>query len=154
MTTMSEPKTPVTLAEKFMAMFNLGDEGKVKSFYNRQRKKLVRSVAANERLMSNEGDHNYPGRMEVLRDELEDAQTALEGSYLKIDVKKLETNADQDAHAKDFWKNVDKHLAAVQKCMDNIKKEEEAHKEKMQEYQDQIDTANERIAIIDGTHNA
>ena len=42
-------KTPTTLAEQVRAFLNLGDEGKVQSFFDRELKKVERSIKGNEK---------------------------------------------------------------------------------------------------------
>jgi hypothetical protein len=143
-------KTPKTLTEKFMALFNIGDEGKVQSFFDRQRKRLVRSVEANKRLMENEIKFNYPGRLEVLTDELSDAKGAEEGSYLTLDVEKIGTKAEQDSYAIKYWENVDKLGAVVDAIEEQISKAKADHETVVDDLKDQITNAEARIAKIDG----
>ena len=142
-------KVTLTLAEKVKAALNIGDKGKVDSFFIREEKNFKRELKVLSRRLEN-NSINAETEIEVFEDKIFDAEGAIENALTNLDVKKISTNASQDEYSETFWNRV---LAAEVK-LENLKEEKvktlEKYNKKGEDIQKDIDKCNRRILAITG----
>ncbi len=136
-----------SLTRKIAEFFKLGDDGKLDSFFSRITKKLSSQVDAHERNLGNlEFTHNQ--KIDVLNDQLTDAEEALADAFLKVDIEKITSNADQDAFAESYLSNISLHEAKVKAIESAIEAENKSYDSQSSAIQKQVDAIKTRIATI------
>jgi len=143
-------KAPVTLAEKVRAFLKLGDDGKVQSFFDREQKKVERSIKGNEKKIEN-AVYNRDVKLDAAQDSVADAVAEVENAYHNIDVELIKTNAAQDVFADTFWGNIATAEAAVVAIETEIEAINEAYEETAEACNEQITKLTARLNIITGT---
>ena len=143
-------KAPVTLADKVRAFLKLGDEGKVQSFFDREQKKVERSIKGNEKKIENAA-YNRDVQLDAAKDQLTDAQAEVNNAYLDIDPEMIKTNATQDAFADSFWGAICAAESNVTAIETEIEKINEAYEETAEACNEQIAKLQGRLDIINGT---
>ena len=105
---MSEEKsfTPKGLVAIIAAALNLGDEGKLASFFAREERDLERSIKGRETNILTL-KHNRDSRVLEIEDQIEDQGQALEEAYTNITPEDVATNADQRSFSKQYWAEVE-----------------------------------------------
>jgi len=99
-------KSKFALVNIIMAALNLGDNGKIESFFDRAIKQLKREIS---HITSNFNVTNLADiqAAEDLKSEIEDAQTELDEAYLNIDVTRLDSNSSQDAYREVYFGGIE-----------------------------------------------
>ena len=136
-----------SIVNKIVAFFQLGEEGKLSSFFARIHKQLGREIEGLKKTISN-AEHNAAISVDEANDRLEDAKEALEESFLQVDVEDVSTNDKQIQHVEVYLGKITR----AQKLVTKIEKEVEAIKEKLvkevEGYQAEIDARNAILASL------
>ena len=90
------------------AFLKLGDDGKLDSFFTRIIKTLSKEVCAHKKNLDNLR-FNHEQKLDELNDSLEDAQTALQESYLKVDIELIGNNAAQKSFEDLYLENIEQY---------------------------------------------
>jgi len=141
----SKSKFPLVRAIK--AFLNLGDEGKLESFFQRVNKTLKKENTVNTKNLENL-KFNHEQNLETLKDRLEDANEALDRAYMNVNVDRIQTNEQQEAHVDVYLAQIDTQLAVVSGIEKEIEKAKERYTEEAKEIQDQIDSNKKRLAKV------
>lgn len=142
-------KTTTGFVEKVLALFKAGDKAKLQSFFDRELKKLERSVQARNRNIENL-QFKLQTDVERLDDQLVDAVQAVEDAYQAITPDDVKTNADCDSFSSTYWANVKSAENEVKRIEDQIKYSTESVEKAIEVEQAEIDRLNARIAKITG----
>jgi hypothetical protein len=134
-----------SIVNKIVAFFQLGDAGKLTGFFARIHKQLDRETEGLKKSISN-AQHNAGVERDTLNDKLEDAKEALEEAYLQVDVDDVNTNEKQVNYVEVYLTNISKAQSVVTVIEAELEVLEEALKEKVAEYQAEIDS---RKVILD-----
>lgn len=136
-----------SIVERIMIALNLGEEGKIGHFFEKQRKTLNREITGlNKNIEA--AEYNSSTRMDELNEKLEDATAELEAAYLNVTINDVDTNAKQDSFSSTYWHRVDSAEAKVKSIKDSIVKVAENLKDTVDEYKREIDIRKERIEKI------
>lgn len=136
-----------SIVRAISAFLKLGEDGKLDSFFNRVVKTLSKEVAAHEANLKTMA-FNHEQKMDELNDQYEDATSALEEAYLKVDMQKIGTNEDQKSFQEIYLSNIDSHEKAVKKVENEIKAAKERYEERVKDVKDQIASLQTRIKKI------
>lgn len=146
---MSTEKTPLTLAQRISALLKAGDEGKINSFFIREKKTLQKDIdkAKKNKLFIASA---LEEELDTLKDKIEDANQAVESAYEDITAEQVKSNAEQDRFSPEYWGRI----TSAENVVEALKKKSEAAKDsakdKTDELDRQIDKLQNRIDIIDG----
>lgn len=140
-------KSNFSIVRKIAALLNLGEEGKLDSFFN----KVVKSLSNEIKVKKNNLNSKkllHEQKLDELEDKLEDAKLALEESFLKVDVSNITTNEDQTNYVDKYLDNIDVKYLQVKKLEDQIEKEKEAYAQDCKTTEEDVDSLTLRIQII------
>jgi hypothetical protein len=129
------------IVARIKELLKLGDDGKVDSFFAKQRKALTRMIEAHKRNIDN-AKFNHEKELEELREKLEDAETAKESAYLNVPVERISNNADQDAYASVYWNGIERAEQIVQNINRDINYQ-------IERYDNNIELINEQVAELE-----
>jgi len=135
------------LVRQIAALLNLGDEGKLESFFQRVNKRLKKDNTLHTKNLENL-KFNHEQTLDTLKDKLEDANEALQGAFTHVDINAIQTNGQQDQYVEVYMDNVDSHLARVQSVEKEIERENEGYEKEAKNIQDQIDSNAKRLSVI------
>jgi len=141
------------IVKTIMTKLQLGDEGKLGYFFDKQIKeanKAIRDLKRNKETLEN----SYKDKFEDLNDKLEDATVALDEAYTDVDPENLKTNADAANFQDEYWSNINSHQDNVVRIEKSIEKTKENLKADIERIDEQIAKYNERIVrigkVVDG----
>jgi hypothetical protein len=146
---MSKTKTTTGFVEKVLALFKAGDKAKLQSFFDRELKKLERSVQARTRNIENL-QFKLQTDIERLDDQLVDARQSVEDAYQAITPEDVKTNADCDSFSVTYWANVKSAENTVTSIEAQIEFSTESVNKAIEVEQAEIDRLNVRITKITG----
>lgn len=135
------------LVRAIARLLNLGDEGKLESFFERVNKRLKKDNTLLTKNLENL-KFNHEQTLDALKDKLEDTNDALEAAYTNVDVSSIQTNGQQEQYVETYIDNVDSHLARVQSVEKEIERENETYEKAAQKIQDQIDSNTKRLSVV------
>ena len=115
-----------SLSRKIAASFNLGDGGKLDSFFDKIDRKTSRNIRGLEKNIEAE-EFNLTSVLEKLQENLEDAKVELQEAYSSVDLDKIQTNQAQTDYIPVYLKNIDEKKKEVSR----IEKQIESEKEKL-----------------------
>lgn len=136
-----------SIVRAISAFLKLGDDGKLDSFFTRVVKALSKEVAAHKKNLENL-KFNHEQAIDTLKDKLEDAETALNESYLKVEVDQISTNEAQNNFMEIYLSNIDKHVLEVQKIEARIEDEKKSYQSAKEAIDKQIYSLSKRIKKI------
>lgn len=142
---MSNRKFP--LLEKAKAFLNLGDDGKMYSFWlkiEKDAKSKIKQLKAN--ISKLDLDHEIA--LDKLNEQLEDAKEALEHAYINIDVKSIQTNTAQDDYLKTYLGNIAAKESVIERLEKNKESLIEAYNTTKEAYQNDIKKIEAKAAKI------
>jgi sugar-specific transcriptional regulator TrmB len=130
-----------------MALFNLGDEGKFISFFSRLERDFNRSI---EQLKINLSilKSTHDQRMTELRENLEDANQAVEDAWLNVNPEQIATNAMQEAYKTTYLEAIERAEEQAEIVESKIRDAEASYKASRDDIQKQIKAYEARIAKI------
>lgn len=137
----------LALVRKFSAVFNLGNEGKVESFYYRVIKQLKKEVITHNKNLDTI-KFNHEQQLESLNDKLEDANEALSESYLNIDIDRITTNEAQTSYIEVYLDRIDMRALTVKDIEAEVISENKYYEDAVDRITKQIESLNKRIDII------
>lgn len=144
----NQTKTTATgIVAKIMAFLKLGEEGKIISFFERLRKNLKREIEVNKRNKENLVFNNQ-AKVDKLNDDLEDAKTTLEQTYLNVPVENVSTNADQEAFESTYWSRVERAEEVVARIKKQLEDNEISFKKQTENIDKQIAELEYRLSQI------
>lgn len=146
----TEQKAKFSITRKIMELFNLGDSGKLDSFFTRVTKSLNRDITAletNKRTIR----FNAKQREDELKDQLEDAQDSLQEAYLAVSPEDVKTNEDQKSFMDFYLKNIHAKRDEVKRIEELIKAHKEELAANIKSVDDRINSRKEDIEAISAT---
>ena len=139
--------TKFSIVRAIMAMLNLGEEGKLSSFFSKVEKKLKREINILSRNLETV-KAKYEQKIEDLTDQLQDANETLNQAYYHVDVDTIQTNESQSNYVDVYLDNIDEKLMVVKSIQTQIEREKETFEKFQKETEEQIISLQKRIEII------
>jgi DNA repair exonuclease SbcCD ATPase subunit len=143
---MENTKTSGIVA-KIMTILNLGEEGKVGSFFNGLEKHYTSSITELEHNLQSL-ELRYASDSNKLQDSLTDAKEDLENAWLQVDVEKIQTREDQRNYIKVYNNNISRATAVVEGLEDDLEKLDKSHNTAIEDINNQITEYKARLAKI------
>lgn len=132
------------LINKIVAHNELGDAGKLETFFSKVRKNLTREIETlNKRVELLE--FNYTRSMEDINDATDDANAAVGAAFLNVNVSDVASNADIDLLIPSYWRGIELAQANLQTLEEKRATIVTAYEESLAEETAQI---TERIARL------
>jgi hypothetical protein len=150
---MKAVKSEVVSSSKFAivrsicALLNLGDEGKLDSFFTKVDKQLKNEITLLKKEMDTK-EFISKQTLEELEDKLEDANVSLEEAYLQVDVDKIQTKEDQSIYVENYLENIDRKKTEVISLEDRIKTLKESFEKDVIKDSNEIKCLEERLKNI------
>lgn len=119
-----------SLTRKIAAMFKLGENGKLDSFFER----VVKSLKKEKTLLTKNLDNaefNHKQALDNIDDKLEDAKDTLQEAYTSVDLECIKTNELQKDHVEVYLSGIEGATKAVQLLEKEREKLIEAYKEEV-----------------------
>lgn len=145
---MSTQTKKLGIVEKIMRKLQLGDEGKIGSFFDKQVKKAekaIRDFKRNQETLKN----RYEDDVVDLKDQLQDANEALADAYEAVTPDDVHNNAAMSAFEDVYWSNVKAAKQKVERLTNQIEAKEKSHKEDMEKIDKEIAAWKERITALE-----
>lgn len=134
-------KSKFTIVNKIMALFNLGEQGKLDSLIGHTRRYITNDIKRSKNnLQTLKLQHEQ--KLEEIEFEIQDAEKAVEDAYTNVDFERLETNASQ----KDY---VSTYLQQIKYAEDNLNSIISRKERTIESYNNQVKDAEEFIAKIE-----
>lgn len=143
---MENTKTSGIVA-KIMTILNLGEEGKVGSFFNGLEKHYSSNISRLEH-NSKSLEFKYQSDVDNLLDRLADAKEDLENAWLHVDLEKIQTREDQKNYINEYNSNISRATAVVENLENDLEKLEKSHKEAIADIENQIAEYQSRLSRI------
>lgn len=132
------------IVKAVMAFFNLGEEGKLASFFGKLIRQYEKAIQALKHNLSTV-NFNHERNLENLNEQLQDANDNLEDAYRNVDIERIKTNADQDSFMKIYENSLDEAETRISRIESSIEAAKEAHEAQVIEINDQIAEYQRRI---------
>lgn len=136
-----------SIVRAISAFLKLGEDGKLDSFFTRVVKSLTKEITAHKQNLKNL-EFNHSQKIDELDDKLEDAQTALDEAYMKVDMEKIGTNESQSRFQEVYLENIDNHEVAVKLAEGAIEAENKSYESSKKSIEEQIESLNKRIRKV------
>ena len=137
----------LSLLERIKAKLNMGEEGQIQNFLDKQVKTLGREIKACEKNIDNL-KYNHEADLEKKQEQLEDAKVELDSSYENIKASNVENNAKQNDYASVYWSNVEQAEEKVERIKKSIDNAKEKLADQIKEIEIQIAERQRRIEKI------
>lgn len=140
---------PTTLLERVKAFLNLGDDGKIASFYDKlvkQFKRDIKSVEASIQIAIS----NFEQVTDQYTDDIADANEAVEAAWLNVTAANVATNEQQAAFIEPYMDNVVRAEAKVKRIQATYDAAKAAHNKEIEAANAKVAQGNARIAYILG----
>ena len=142
-----ESKSQYALVRGIVNFFRLGDEGKIESFFEKQRKVMKREIAKLETAASVR-KLAHDNSVEDLEERLEDAKEAAVTAYSAVNPAKVATNAMQADFGPDYWAKIELCEATVKTLEEQIADFKDSYKNELKAINDQIAERKRRMVKI------
>lgn len=142
-----ESKSEFALVRRIVNFFKLGEEGKIESFFEKQRKVMKREIAKVQTALS-VMKLAHENNIEDLTERLEDAQEAVTTAYVNVDPDRVASNALQAEFGPVYWKNVELAEANVKTLEEQIEAATESHNDEVKKLNEQIAERKRRMVKI------
>lgn len=142
-----ESTSKFSIVRIISAKLNLGDQGKLDSFFERAvkfLKKEIDGLKANLNVLK----FNFDTIISDLKDQLQDAEDALKDSYEAVEIDNIINNDAQKKFLETYLDNISKCEKEVETINEKIEKETETYNEKVSDIQKEIEFREKRIAKI------
>ena len=139
-----KPVSQFEIVNKVAAMLNLGDFGKIENFVEKTVSTLKREIETCERSKKNEL-HNLESKMAGLKEELEDAESAVEEAYTNLDPANLKTNEAQRSFMDTYLSRLDAAESVVLGFKEKIKATQDEADEVLKNLDEEIVVRQTRI---------
>ena len=140
-------KSQYKLVNRVMTALNLGDSGKVESFFNRTRKSLQVKI---DKLEANESTSALQFKIShnELTSNIEDATEDLSNAYINVMIERISNNAAQDSFMKEYLSNIERKedkLASLTADLETLK---ESNAERKRNFKADKKAYEDRIEMI------
>ena len=135
-------KTPKGIVQRVLAALNLGDDGKVMSFFGHLEKYTNRDVV-NIKANLSAAELEHTQNLETLADDLQDAKQSLKETYENVEIDRIQTNADQKAYMAVYLSRV----TAAENVVANVEASINKAKERYDEF---VKAEKAKIAKLEG----
>lgn len=146
-TTNENAASSFSIVREIVTLLKIGDAGKLESFIRRTVRQLEnekKTLAKNLEILK----FNFENEDEKRQDKLEDAKSALEESYLAIDVDLIKTNEAQDSFMNIYLSNIDSAALKVKALEEKAEAAKSAYEKESKAISDQIESLSTRINRI------
>lgn len=143
---MEKTKTSGIVA-KIMAIQNLGEEGKVGSFFYGLEKHYNSNISKLEHNLTSY-KFKYDSEVDAIQDRLADAKEDLENAWLNIDLEKIQTREDQKEYINEYNNSISRAIAVIEGLEDELEKLEKSYKETVETTESQIYEYKSRLEKI------
>lgn len=142
-----ESKSEYALVRAIVNFFKLGEEGKIESFFEKQRKVMKREIAKVETALSVR-KLAHDNLVEDLNERLEDAVEAVATAYSAVDPEKVASNALQATFGPEYWRTIELAEANVKTLTEDIESKTESYDEEVKKLNEQIAERKRRMVKI------
>lgn len=139
--------TELKIVKEIMAAFNLGEEGKVGSFFNGLVKSINSDIAKLKQNIE-VAKLEYAGKLREAEDSIEDAKAYLESVYTDIDLEKIQTREQQRAYEATYMKAISSAEFDLSMAEDNLKGLKNSHEDDIKDLNKRIEAAEARLTRI------
>ena len=139
--------TELAIVKRIMAKLQLGDAGKMGSFFGKQLKnaeKAIRDLERNKITLKNQ----YNDDVQDVKDQIEDAAEALVDAYDNVTPDDVRNNAAMLSFEKSYWQSVNMAKAKVENLNEKLKCMKEYNKDEVKEIDEEITLQKERIDAL------
>ena len=146
---MSTQVTEFAIVKAIMVKLQLGDAGKLGSFFAKQVKnaeKSIRDLDRNKTTLKNQ----YNDDVQDVKDQIEDANEALVDAYENVSPDDVKNNAAMLKFEDTYWGNVQYAKNKVEGLEARLKELKEDHKDEIKDIDDEIVLHKERIEVLKG----
>ena len=146
---MSTQVTEMKIVKAIMIKLQLGDAGKLGSFFAKQVKnaeKNIRDLERNKVTLKNE----YNDDVQDVKDQIEDATEALNDAYEAVSPDDVKNNAAMLAFEDVYWRNVNFAKRKVEGLNEQLKSLKEENKVELVDIEEEIALHKERIEVLKG----
>jgi hypothetical protein len=140
-------KSRFAIVTVIMAALNLGEAGKLESFFGRLVKKFNGEIKILKQNKSTDA-MTIENDITSVKDQLEDAQSDLMAAYADVDVEKLDSNASQDAHGEEYIAKIEMQEKIVERLETRLEELEKSLEVSNGKYDKKIKVRTERINKI------
>lgn len=147
---MEQPcKSTIPIVRRICAFLNLGEEGKLDSFFGKVKRQLEKEIKFHKQ---NIESTTLAWEHKVLEhlDAKEDAEKALEEALMQVDVSKIQSNEHQSKYVEIYLANLDAKKNDLKRLEKEHTKALEAHTDKIEGWEKQIESAEARLKAIFG----
>lgn len=134
-------KCKFSIARKIAELANLGDGGKLDSFFNKTIKDINKNITAAKTNLTIH-KFQFDQDMDKINEDLEDAAEAVIDAEEKVDMDRIGDNASQTAY-------IPVYLGAIKKAEDNVKYLEAKKKDREATYNAVVLTLDKKIASLE-----
>ncbi len=149
----SQKNGPVVSTSKFslvkaiVTLFKLGEEGKIESFFERQRKALNRDIASSKTALS-VLKQKHENQLEDYADKMEDAHENVINAYMNVEAEKVANNPSAIAYGEIYWERVTVAEANIVSLEESVKEIKEAYELKVKSIEKEIAERTRRLEKI------
>ena len=139
--------TELAIVKKVMAILELGDAGKIGSFFNKQKSKAdkaIRDLRRNKLTLKN----IHKDDIEDLNDSLEDLNESLADAYLNVTPKDVKNHEAMSLFEVSYWDKISKLKASIETVKGGIEECKEAYVKSIEDVDSQIAKYKENLEIF------
>jgi len=147
MSTQVKESKKLGIVEKIMRKLQLGDEGKIGSFFDKQVKKsekAIRDLKRNQETLKN----RYEDDVVDLKDKLQDAQEALKDAYENVTPEDVHNNAAMLEFESTYWRGVGIAKHEVERLEKSLEAKKENYTDEMKVIEKEIEAHQDRIDAL------
>lgn len=139
--------TKTGIVAKILALLNLGEEGKIENFFEKQRKALQKDIKNLGKNLDTYEDQKAEA-LEELNEKLEDAKVKVEEAYTSVTVENVSTNERANSFQDYYWDAVTRAENVVARLEAEIKAETEKYDKLIASVKDQTAKKQARLDKI------
>jgi uncharacterized protein YfcZ (UPF0381/DUF406 family) len=136
-----EIKTPTTVRERVIAALNIGDEGKVLSFFSHL-EKVTRKDITNIKANMSAALLEHTQILDNIKDDLVDAEQGVKEAYEAVDIDSIQTNADQKSYISEYLSQVNDAKAVITQLTEREERVVKA-------YNSYVEAENKRLTALE-----
>jgi len=135
------------IVKSFIAFFNLEEEGKVLSFFNKVEKSILKEMKVVEFNFEQE-KFKLENKISTLKDRLEDIQEEFEQSFLDINMNNIETKQGQEDYVDTYLSNIRNKEVILEKVKEELADTKTALKDIISNRKNTMDKLNNRLKTL------
>jgi len=135
------------IVKSFIAFFNLEEEGKVLSFFNKVEKSILKEMKVVEFNFEQE-KFKLENKISTLKDRLEDIQEEFEQSFLDINMDNIETKQGQEDYVDTYLSNIRNKEVILEKVKEELADTKTALKDIISNRKNTMDKLNNRLKTL------